>query len=360
MEALLSTARRNGPLLITLSETESAPAALDQTDRHLGDIDGALRKTKNSSRHIGNEMTQISQWLKRHQSQGVGRLVREIIHHEAKSKAEIQRAEERREELHQIHNEGKRLIKELSSTRDVVLCEQRRLREVCERRRTAQEEFDALYTSMFHDAPSLSTEIDEAEGNVESARLAYEDSRTKREESLAVVRLLKQAVQSMYKARSYFRQIPNTLEFWLYKKTVVDQMVTLALMNVLIHVSRAWSSISGARTLSKEVGELPPFSVPQGYSLSDEHIRDLRGEFEQLRHAVEIEVLRAKERARSLALRVTADSKLLKDAKEELLREKVKLVRSLADDESWITAPPPRYSVDDYLLVPPTEEKEES
>ncbi|KAI1276698.1 hypothetical protein F5Y07DRAFT_127126 [Xylaria sp. FL0933] len=360
MEALLSTARRNAPLLITLSETENAPAALDQTDRHLADIDGALRQSQNSSRNIGKEMTNVSQRLKKYQSRGIGQLIHGIIHHEAKSEAEIQRTEERREELRQIYDEGNRLIKELNNTRDIVLSEQRRLREVCERRVTALEEFDALYTSMFHDAPSLSTEIDEAEGKVESARLAYEHFRAKREESLAVERLLKQAAQSIHTARSYFKQIPNGLKFCIYKKTVVDQMVTLALMNVLTHVSRAWGSVSGAQTLSKQVGQLPPFSVPQGYTLGDEHIRDLRREFERLRRALQTEVVRATERAYYLGQRVTTRSKLLKDAKEELLREKVKLVRFLADGDSGNMAPPPPYSVDDYMSVPPTEEEEES
>ncbi|KAI0427279.1 hypothetical protein F5Y09DRAFT_344841 [Xylaria sp. FL1042] len=355
IEEFRNTARRSGALLITLSETEGARLSLDLTNRHLRDIDKQLQTTKSYIQIIGNVIQKELRRILKDQTSIVRRWVCGVASNEAQFEPEVEKKGIYAQSLKSLR-EANILKRELLAMRAAAIGEQSRLREACKRRTTAQREFDALYASMFPDDPSLCTEIDEAEDNVETARRACEDSYIQRKKSLAVERLLKHAFQSIETARSYFLQIPRALEFRLYKGSVLDEMLRLILVNIMTHEYDARKSVARARGMSEEPIELPPLNVPLGQRIDHEQIKNLRVEFGLLSHALEAKVVAAKERSRLSVEQETTNARLLERAKEKLRRERQKLVRFLADDNSWDTVPP--YSADDYPLVPPMEEEE--
>ncbi|KAI1430111.1 hypothetical protein F5Y12DRAFT_709121 [Xylaria sp. FL1777] len=354
MDALRNTARRSGPLLNILSQTECAPSGLEVMKRHIRDLDSELQHTQNSIRALRNDQRREYMKYERHHASVIERWIYKVTGNEAKFAAKVKREGDRYAQILEKLQQANAIKHELEEMRIRALSARVQLREDCTRREEAQREFNALYASLFRGPSSPSPEVDVAERNVESALRAYEESYLKLKKDQEVERILKEATLSIRSTLTFLDEALCDLRSIFVRCMLADRMKQFALLNAILAIEKAQKDISRAQQFSTEVQGLPRIDVSLGLEMGFTQIKSFRDQVEQYKQAVWAQLTEARERLRISKQQAASSYTLLDYAKNELQKERQNVIRTLAADDSWEEPPP--YSSDNYPLLELEEE----
>lgn len=260
---------RNEALLKTLSDTDHAPASLDQQVRLLAELDTLLKQSLDAKRKL--EMARDKE-LKDHEKYRDS-TARRFFHKavgKSSSFAEKAAKEEREyfealQNLHREENTAESLraqITEASRVRDQYQAE-------VARRQQAQGELDALYTDIFGGVTQEYPEEDSAESASEAALASYHQKRTELETEQQVARHLRSADDQLKLALDQMEQALEYSQADIIGFDSGSYMKRNCLHKADMCCAEARMRVVQAQALNPNIRNLPAINIEQGDIMMD-------------------------------------------------------------------------------------------
>ncbi|KAI1294545.1 hypothetical protein F5Y03DRAFT_372581 [Xylaria venustula] len=284
------------------------------------------------------EHTRIRRNYEKHCDSVVQKRVYRVTGNKAKFAETLEQEENKMKQVSKTVEQLESTIAELESKKTNALIAQRALECDCKRRKTAEEEINALFTSIFpHDSvPSL--EVGDAERKLQRALYLFTDSLGQHEANLKVEQLLEEAAMRIRSCLSHIKLAMNRFNSFCHLSGRFCQ-----LMMAHDEVYKANLAFLRAMNLSREVQDTRPNGK---YDLAGNNIDEFYRDAKRYSEVVSHELSAAHERFRNSKSLIIYNAHLVQDAGNERKKARQDFIRTLVNDDLW--EDPPSYSRDDY------------
>ncbi len=260
----------NEQLLATLRETASAEPSLEEQERRIASLRGAIDASDDVLRRLDRKRREELKDHASHRDSVIRRWAYAAVGSKDKFAARAAREERSYLEALQREHHGEERRTQL----DVMLAEAARAREELlaqrARHQQAQGELDRLYDSVFAGPSPGFPEEDEMESIADAALQTYHDARVTAEAESEAMRSLAETAISMQAAREAMRDALRRSRVGVYtggamRGTIEREALGLA----RLHVACSYKLVDQAMRWSSHVPPLPPVRMPQEAGTSE-------------------------------------------------------------------------------------------
>ncbi|OTB06739.1 hypothetical protein M426DRAFT_107104 [Hypoxylon sp. CI-4A] len=359
-------APRNSELLAIVSETDHAPAALEEHKRYIADLNNELSNLQKRIATLDKQREKEFKEHKKYRDSVMKRFAYRVGGKTGKFEARAEKEEKEYFAVLQEERKAKEQEESIRNTRSKAIEVQSDLEAEVTRHKEAQQELDTLYDSIFNGPTPAFPEEDRLELNAQSALQTYYNTGIIVETELRVVQLLTEAKQRVYNALSYTEEALDHSRMDMFGGgTLSDMMERNALDKAESQTSQMISLVRQAQRMSRDVRDLPRVSIAQGNLMSDvffdniftdmafhDKIKDSRAALYQARDNLRDQLASAKSRHQQAQQQLNIHGAALKVAREELQKAREQIFERIANgnmgelgeaEASTADVPPPPY-----------------
>ncbi|KAL3425567.1 hypothetical protein PVAG01_02358 [Phlyctema vagabunda] len=270
-ERILAASSQNSSLLTTLSQTDHAPSALQQTNLYLqnlqSQIDHALKDLQEISRKVAAEFKDH----KKYRDSTMRRLAYKMGRRSQDFSEKAEKEEREYFEAVEVEFKAKRDLEGLKRSLEESKKQKSDLEGVAQVHAATQKELDALYSKIFDGpTPDIAGE-DEKENAVREAQQVFDTAMSKLNTESQVQGLLIDAQKFLDRAEKDVHDAlsASDMDLWGVGGSFADMQERSALSSAQNHCSQVEMLISQARRLSPHVRDFPPINIAKGNFMSD-------------------------------------------------------------------------------------------
>lgn len=270
-ERIIAAASENNGLLNTLSETDYAPAAVQQTNHYITTLNKQIQEKEAQIKKLYSHLYIEKQQHEKYQNSTMKRLAYKMSGKRQDFEEKARREEREYVEARQMHFEESENLKRVQSDLREAQHQLADLESVNQRHKSAQQQLDALYASIFDGPTPEFPQEDQIETLVSQTSHAFQDAQKKYSAETQVYKILVQAqnVMGAVTANMAAALQASEADMWGFGGSFADMAERSSLAKAQQGVSQAEMLISQARQLSNDIGPLPKMRIAEGNLISD-------------------------------------------------------------------------------------------